>query len=195
VQRQVWIFLTAGDEEQFWSRVAASFPVRRLRGRFFRGTLDDLRARPESLETQDARRGERWTHLVHATASRELVATPVEEGPFQGYLRLDEVRSEVVSLVRVEPEGRLLGPSRLQAATHAWFNGQRLRKSPEFARWTSELFKMAEEYPRSAFDWMHVAPGARAFAEAGGRLQYLYRDVGLEPPADSTLATRPHKRR
>ncbi len=195
MQRQVWVFLTAGDEEAFWSRVAASAPVRRLRGRFFRGTLEELRARPEELETRDARRGERWTHLIHATASRELVATPVDEGPFQGWMRLDEVRSEVVSIVRLEPEGRALAPSRLQAATHAWFNGQRLRKGPDFARWTSELFRMAEEYPRTSFDWIHLGPEARAFAEAGGRLQYLYRDVGLEAATEATLATRPHKRR
>ena len=192
MQRQVWVFLTEADEETLWSRIAAAYPVRRLRGRFFRGSIDQLRSEPTALEVRDLRESERWTHLIHATASRELVVHEVTEGPLQGYLRLDEVRSEVISIVRPTITSQGLGPARVQSATHAWFGGKRLRKNPDFSRWTNEVLSMAEEFPATAFDWIHVAPQARAYAGEGGRLHYLYRPVPLEGSA-STPVTRPHK--
>jgi hypothetical protein len=194
VQKQVWIFLTADDEAALVDELRARAPIRALRGRFFRGTADDLRADPEALETRPARRGESVLHLIHRDASRELVADPVSDGPFAGWTRLDEVRSEVVTLVRPEHEPQRLGPSRVQAATHAWFAGTRLRKSAEFGRWVNEVLSVVAARPRTAFDWMHVADGARALAEGGGTLHYLYRPVGLEAAA-GTPATRPHKGR
>lgn len=192
MQRQVWVFLTEADEEELVSRMAAQHPLRRLRGRFFRGSAADLRQRPEELETRQLRRGETWTHLIHPTASRELVATPVDDGPFAGWMRLDEVRSEVITIVRPAPELQGLGPARVQAATHAWFAGTRVRKSPDFSRWVSQTMQLAESYPTCGFDWMHVAPAARELALAGGTLHYLYRPVPLEP-APATEATRPHQ--
>ena len=194
MQRQVWVFLTEADEEALWSRIAAAYPVRRLRGRFFRGSLEKLRSAPETLETRELRSTESWTHLLHDTASRELVTHAVDDGPMKGFSRLDEVRSEVISIVRPTVTSQGLGPARIQAATHAWFGGKRLRKGPEFSRWTNEVLAMAESFPTTAFDWIHVAPQARSFATGGGRLHYLYRSVPLEAQA-STHVTRPHKGR
>lgn len=194
MQRQVWVFLTEADEEALWSRIAATHPVRRLRGRFFRGPVEQLRLAPETLETRDLRATERWSHLIHATASEALVCHAVEEGPLKGFHRLDEARSDVISIVRPSITTQGLGPARVQAATHAWFAGKRLRKSPNFSRWTNEVLSMVETLPTTAFDWIHVAPLARTFATEGGRLHYLYRPVALEASA-STLVTRPHKGR
>lgn len=195
MQRQVWVFLTKADEEALLARLSGAFPVRALRGRYFQGTVDDLRRDPGSLETKDLRRGEHFTHLIHESASESLVADRMEDGPFAGWMRLDDVRSEVVSLVRMDPENGSLAPSRVQSSTHAWFSGKRLKKSHAFSRFTSELLQLVEEYPRTAFDWMHVAPGAEAFVREGGRLQYLYKTVALTPDETGTMVTRPHKGR
>ena len=130
----------------------------------------------------------------HAEARRELVADPVTDGPFAGWTRLDEVRSEVVTIVRLEPEPQGIGPARVQAATHAWFAGTRLRKSPDFGRWVNEVLTVGASRPRTAFDWMHVATGARSLAESGGILHYLYRPVALEEEV-GTPGTRPHQGR
>jgi hypothetical protein len=193
VQRQVWIFLTEADAEDLIARLSAQVPLRRLGGRFFRGTAEDIRARADELETTELRKGERWTHLVHPTASRELVVHDVTEGPLAGWKRLDEVRSEVLTIVRPAPDPQGLGPGRLQANTHAWFGGARLRKSPEFSLWVADALRLAEaEYPSTAFDWLHVAPGARAFVKAGGTLHYLYKPVALAPTPGETPSTRPH---
>ena len=194
MQKHVWIFLTADDESVLIDEIRTRAPVRVLRGRFFRGSIEDLRRDPESLEARPARRGESIVHLLHAEASRELVADPVTDGPFAGWTRLDEVRSEVVTIVRLEPEPQGIGPARVQAATHAWFAGTRLRKSPEFGRWVNEVLAVGASRPRTAFDWMHVATGARSLAESGGTLHYLYRPVALEAEV-GTPATRPHQGR
>jgi hypothetical protein len=146
------------------------------------------------VETRPARRGESILHLLHAEASRELVAEPVKDGPFAGWTRLDDVRSEVVTIVRPDPEPQGLGPARVQAATHAWFAGTRLRKNPEFGRWVNDVLGVAASRPATAFDWMHAADGARALVGSGGVLHYLYRPVALAPDA-GTPATRPHKSR
>jgi hypothetical protein len=58
----------------------------------------------------------------------------------------------------------------------------------------NEVLGVAAARPTTAFDWMHVADGARALAAGGGVLQYLYRPVGLAP-SEGTRATRPHKGR
>jgi hypothetical protein len=196
VQRQVWVFLTQADEDALVAHLAAQVPVRRLSGRFFRGSLEQLRTNPEGLETSQLRRGEKWTHLLHPIVSRELVTHPVTEGPFAGWSRLDEVRSEVITIVRPELEPQGMAPARVQASTHSWFGGTKHRKSPEFSRWVNDTLKFVQtEFPPTAFDWIHVAPGARELAKSGGRLHYLYREVGLTPPSGETPVTRPHKGR
>jgi len=193
VQKQAWVFLTEADEAELLSRVASRFPVRLLRGRFFQGTLDDLRRAPQSLPGRAVRSGEHIVQIWHPDISQALVADPMTEGPMAGWMRLDEVRSEVVTLVRPDRQLQGLPPSRLMASTHAWFGGQRLRKSPAFGQWAAELLDMVKALPTTAYDWMHVAEGARQEALAGQRLQYLYQEVALEPDPGATPMTRPHQ--
>lgn len=197
MQKQVWLFQTAADEEELFGRLAARHPLHRLGGPFFQGSLEALRSAPESLPTRQLRRGETRTHLLPAGMPGHLVAHALDDGPFAGWMRLDEVHSEVVTLVRPEPEPQGLGPSRLYLTTHVWRGGEKHRKSPEFARFANDLLnEVATHYPATAFDWMHVAPHARAYAEGGGRLHYLYQEVALAPPEEGTTPpTRPHKGR
>ena len=194
MQKQVWVYLTEQDETALLSALTADLPLRPLQGRFFRGTVDDLRRDPASLETTAARRGEHVTVLVPSDLSVALVAQPVDEGPLAGWTRLDEVRSEVLTLVRPEPTAQGLAPARLYASTHAWFGGQRLRKSHAFGRWVNAALDRAAAFPRTTFDWLHVAPGAAAFAGEGGVLHYLFRQVALEANP-STPVHRPHQGR
>ncbi len=192
MQRQVWIFLDDADEEELLRRLDHGGRLRRLTGRFLKGTVEDVLTRPEELETAQLKSNERWVHLIHPQASREIVLHPVTEGPFVGWSRLDEIRSEVITLVRPLKDTAGLSPAQLRANTHAWFSGEKVRKSPPFALWASEVMRTAEEYPTTAFDWIRVAPGAAAWSRSGGRLHYLFREVALAPDGTETRMYRPH---
>jgi len=192
VQRQVWIYLTDDDEKELLARLSEKAPLRRLQGRFFKGTESELRANPDALETKQLTSAERWTYLFHPAASEKLVVHTEDDGPFAGWSRVDEVRSEVLVLVRVSPDAQGLAPSRLQANTHAWFGGVKTRKSSDFSLWISDAMRIAESFPATAFDWIHAAPGAIDWARNGGRLHYLYKPVGLEPASGTMRLHRPH---
>lgn len=192
--RQVWVFMEEADERELLERVMSQAPVRLLRGRYFRGDEADLRARPEELETAQLTRREHRTHLIHADISKSLVVHRHERGPYAGWSSLDEARSEVITLIRPDREERGLAPSRIQAATHAWFGGARLRKSPEFSQWVAAFLKDLERiYPATSFDWIHIAPEALRYAEAGGRLHYLYKDVLPHPTGERPPRSHGHR--
>lgn len=189
--RQVWIFLDQQDEQDLVQTLSAQTPLGVLHGRFFRGTEDDLRNDPGSLETSSIRPSEHTLHLIHPTASGKLVVDHLEDGPFAGWSRLDDVRSEVITLVRPEAGQQGLAPGRIEASTHAWLGGTKLRKSPEFTRWTASVMKTVEEtYPLTGYDWIRLGPSTLAWAESGGRLHYLFRDV--PPRASGPRVTRSH---
>jgi len=192
MQRQVWVFLNEADEKELLARLDKGVGLRRLPGRFVKGTVEDVHERPEQLETADLLTTERWTHLIHPTATRQIVLHPVTEGPFAGWSKLDEIRSEVVTLVRPLPDSAGLAPSQLRASTHAWFGAEKHRKSSEFTLWATELMRATEEFPSTAFDWIRVAPGASEWSKSGGMLHYLFRRVALEPEAGATIMHRPH---
>jgi hypothetical protein len=192
VQRQIWIFLEEADEEEVIRVLDGGAGLRRLSGRFFRGSPEDLREKPETLETAHLRSNEHWVHLIHPEFSQALVTQPVTEGPFTGWSRLDEIRSEVITLVRPLKDAQGLAPGQVRANTHAWFGGEKLRKSPAFAQWVAESLRRVEGYPETVFDWIRVAPGAAAWAATGGKLHYLFREVSLEKQPQLTPTYRPH---
>lgn len=193
MQKQIWVYLTPDDEASLLGRLSERASLRVVRGRFFKGDIATLRTAAD-LETADLRKGEHWTHLLHPTATQQLVAHPMTDGPYAGWSRLDEVRSEVLSIVRPDADAQGLAPARLVANSHAWFGGDKLRKGPAFSAWLAEAMSLVEQLcPRTQFDWIRVAPGAEAFARAGGRLHYLYREVKLAPAA-ATEASTPHRR-
>ena len=125
--RQVWIYMDETDEAAVLQRLSEQHGLRRLGGRFFKGSAQDVRDHPEQLETVQLKASERWIHLIHPAATKELVIHELKEGPFQGWSRLDEVRSEVITLVRPAKDAQGLAPGHLQANTHAWFGGAKLR--------------------------------------------------------------------
>src|SRR5437762_1572894 len=53
LERQVWIFLDDDDEAELLRAIDRGQGVRCLRGRFLRGTADDIRLHPEDLATAD----------------------------------------------------------------------------------------------------------------------------------------------
>ncbi len=192
MQRQVWLFLDETDEDTLFRALDHGQGLRRLGGRFFRGTAGDLTTRPGALETRELRQNEPWTLLIHPEVSRELVTYPVEEGPFAGWTRLDEIRSEVIAIIRPLKDAQGLAPGQVRANTHAWFGGKKVRKSAAFATWVADAMRIAETYPCTAYDWMRVAPSAAEWARGGGRLQYLFRPVGLTAAEGETPIFRPH---
>ncbi len=196
MQRQVWIYMLEADETQIIARLSERVPLKTLSGRFFKGTDAQVREAPETLQTAQLKANERWIHLIHPAASKEIVTHALADGPFAGWSRLDEVRSEVITLVRPSLDAQGLGPGHLQANTHAWFGGTKVRKSPEFSVWAAEAMRLIEEYAPTSFDWLRVAPTAKAWAQQGGRLHYLYKTVQPEPAIDGgTAVYRPHASR
>ncbi len=193
MQRQVFIFLTEADEAELVAALAERLSLRRLAGPYFQGDVARLLAAPESVPVRQQRRGEARAHLFLDGAA--LVAHRMSDGPFDGWSRIDEARSEVLTLTRAEPSPQGLAPSRLYATTHWWEGATKVRKSSAFVRLVGQALDLvASSYPTCAFDWMRVAPGARAFALRGGRLHYLYQAVGLAPEP-ATPVTRPHRGR
>src|SRR5690606_19077379 len=54
----------------------------------------------------------------------------------------------------------------------------------EFGRWVGRVLRqLVRTYPQSEHDFLHVAEGARAFAEGGGRLTYL-EETGSPVPKE-----------
>ena len=189
----MWIFLAPEDEAEFIARIAGPDPLVRLDGRFFRSPGRELAAGRDTAGAQLSATGDRWIHFVNPAITSDLVMHSVEEGPFAGSLRLDEVRSDVLTLVRPAHEGRRLGPSRLLGASHAWFGGEKLRKSADFTLWMSRAMGRVETaFPATEHDWLRIAPGAERFTQEGGELHYLYRKIALRG-GDVTPHT-PHKR-
>ena len=147
----------------------------------------------DGLSTADLRSGERWTHLIHPEFSRKLVAFEVSEGPFAGWSRLDEVRSEVITIVRPLATEAGLAPGRIQASTHVSAREGKVRKSAEFATWAMQGMRLLERYPVTSLDWIRVAPSAERWARSEGRLHCLFfRPVALEPAPGERSAHQPH---
>lgn len=193
MQKQLWVYLTAEDEAELLNRLTAEQSLKIVRGRWIQGDLETLLRSPEQVPARDLSDRTHYLQLLHPTASQKFVTHPVPEGPLAGCLRVDEVRSEVMTLVRPEPDEQGLAPSRLFANTHAWFGGEREKKSHAFARWVASTMALVEEsYGPTSFDWLRVAPHARAWAEQGGKLHYLFREVALQAPAQKPLT--PHRR-
>lgn len=193
MQRQLWMFLTEGDEEALLARLGEAGPVRVLRGRYFRGSDEALRVAPETLETCELRSGEHLTHVLPASFEAKLAVHEVTSGPFLGWRRLDESRSECLTLARTDADTGGLAPARLATSAHGWFAGERVRKSQDFTRWMGEAMRAVERYwPGTEHDWIRIAPGAEAWARDGGRLHYLFRPVSLVRQA--VPPTTPHRR-
>ncbi len=192
MERQVRIFLEAADAEALIDVLDHGQGLKRLSGRFFRGDAARIRTDPEGLETAELRPSERWTHLIHPAFSGELVTHPVLEGPFAGWSRLDEIRSEVITLITPVKDAQGLAPARLRANTHLWSGGEKIRKSPAFTQWVADAMHLVESYPATEYDWIRIAPSAAAWARGGGCVHYLFRTVRLEPAPGTTEIYRPH---
>ncbi len=100
-----------------------------------------------------------------------------------GWAALDEIHSEVLQLELPAPVHGRLAPARL-AATVVGFEGyERIRKGAAFGRWVARVLRaLAAAHPRTSVDFIHLAPGALAFAVQGGQLTYLEEPV-LPAPA------------
>jgi hypothetical protein len=189
VLRQVWVFLETGDVEKLAEALSPDAAPRLLRGRFCRGEAGN-HANP--LQTAEARPGEHRFHLVLPAPNARLVTHPVPGGPYAGWSTLDELRSDVLTFVVPEPDENGLAPGQIRAATHYRTGEAKVVKSPAFVRWVNASLKRIEQLcPESERPWLRVAPGAAAKAKSGLRLQYLWREVGLEPGAAQQARTGP----
>lgn len=180
MERQIRCFLAPSDRDPFLDAVDAIDPgLIVLPGRFVdAGDGAAILADPDAFEFRQGLRSERRLYLAHRRHTERLVLHPQEEGPLRGWWALDPLRSEVFELSLPAPRDGALAPARLAATVLAYVGYERVKKSPAFGRWVGRVLRaLAARYPRSSVDFLHVAPGAIAFAAGGGRLTYLEEPV------------------
>ena len=180
MERQYLCFLAGSDEEELLRRIDALDPgLVVLPGRYVdRTDVEALLADPGSAGFRQAVRSQRRLYLAHRSHARGLVLHAQEEGPHRGWAAIDELRSEVLQLEVAAPAHGRLAPSRLAATVVAFDGYERIRKGAAFGRWVAPVLRTLEsEWPSSSVEFVHVAPGARAFAAGGGQLTYLEEPV------------------
>lgn len=147
------------------------------------GDADAVLADPSRFIFAPALRSERRLYLAHRRhACRLVLHPPAGLRPDDHSIDLD--RSELFEL-KIPPElhGRL-APARLSASLQRLHGHEKLEKGPAFGRWVTKILReLAATYPPSSVDFVHVAPGAAAFAAAGGQLTYLEEPVLPAPIA------------
>lgn len=180
MERQYLCFLAGSDEDLLLRRIEALEPgLVVLPGKYVDGAdVDKILADPARFRFRQAVRSQRRLYLAHRVHARGLVLHEQREGPNRGWAAIDELRSEVLQLELPAPAHGRLPPARL-AATVVGFEGyDRIRKGSAFGRWVARVLRDLEgAWPRSSVEFIHVAPGAFAFAVGGGQLTYLEERV------------------
>ena len=185
LELQFLCFLHGADEAELLARLDAIDPgLVVLPGRYVdTGDAAALLADPSRFSFSQALRSERRLYLAHRRHAARLVLQP-PAGPRPDRHAIDPERSEVFEL-KLPPEvhGRL-APARLAASLHRFEGHAKVRKDAAFGRWVAKVLReLGAAYPPSSVDFVHVAPGAAAFAAAGGQLTYLVEPVLPAPHA------------
>lgn len=195
MERQFLCFLTASDEAELLAAIDRLDPgLVVLPGKYVDcGDPEALLAAPERFRFVQAVRSQRRLYLAHRAHARALVLLEQDQGPRRGLFGLDERRSEVMELCVPAPAHGRLAPARLAASVIDHEGFERVRKGVAFGRWVARTLRHLEALlPRSSVDFVHVAPGAFAFAVGGGRLTYLEEPV--LPAPDGTRRQVPLER-
>jgi hypothetical protein len=183
--RQFWIFLAPEDETPFLASLEAIDPgMMVVPSRYIRGDTSALISKGiDGLEfpTLTNREARRYVfHRRHSTVARIF---PVTEGPLAGTSYVDETRSDCLLLVRPEPDGKSLAPSRLTGEIVRFSGGGKEKRSTAFIGWVNRVMKaLPEHYVASPVEFIHVAPAALAFSRSGGELRYLHQRIEPERP-------------
>jgi hypothetical protein len=195
--RQFWLYMREADEPALFDAVARAAPgAVQVPGRFVRGdTARLLQGDLGGLEFGQHSSRETCRLIVHPKASQTLVLHPVLDGPLSGYSSVDVSFTDCLRWVRPVERNGWLEPARLMAETHVMRPDGKRRKTPGFTTWVGVVFRaLRQAFPKSGVDFIHVAPAARAWVEAGqGQLGYLYQPVSLGP-TPATVVTTPQKR-
>ena len=180
MERQFLCYLTASDESELLRAIDALDPgLVILPGKYVARTdAERLLEAPESFEFRPALRSQRRLYLAHREHARSLVLHLQSEGPRQGLAALDELHSELLQLELPAVAHGRLAPARLAATVVGFDEYSRIRKGAAYGRWVARVLRALEaRYPRSSVEFVHVAPGALAFAAGGGQLTYLEERV------------------
>ena len=186
--RQYWLFLAPDDEASFLAGIESIDPgTFAVPSRYIRGDANGLLSRgTDGLEFPILNPREQRRYLFHRKHSSAVKIFPVTEGPLLGASYIDETRSDCLMLVRPEPEGRRLAPSRLTGELVRFSGGDKEKRSPLFVAWVNRVMKaLRDRYPKTAVDFIHVAQAAEAFALGGGELTYLHQRIDLHAPGRS----------
>ena len=185
MERQFLCFLAGEDETALLAAIDGVDPgLVVLPGRYVDAKDGaSLLAEPERHTFRPGLRSRRRILLGNRDCSREIVLHQQQEGPFCGLAAIDTFRSELFELELPAPAHGRLAPARLAAAVVGFDGYERIRKGAPFGRWVARVLRELEaRYPLTAVDYVHLAPGAFAWAVGGGQLTWLEESV-LPAPA------------
>lgn len=195
MERQFLCFVTGEDETSLLEAIDRIDPgLFVLQGKYVdTGDAAALLADPGARQYRQAVRSQRRLYLGHRQHTTTLVLHPQAEGPFRGLHALDELRSELFELHLPAPFHGRLAPARLATSVVGHQGYERIKKGAGFSRWVARVLRSLETlYPPSSVDFVHVAPGAAAWAASGGLLTYLEEPVA---PAPDERPRQVHKER
>jgi hypothetical protein len=123
-----------------------------------------------------------WAFLTERDVEELIAAIVVHEqpeGPFAGWMQIDEERTDCIVL-RIKQAGPgTIEPTHIYAHVTYWRAADKQRKRPMFSIWAGQTMKwLSARLPPTAVKFMRVGPEAQAKARAGEvRLTYLYRTI------------------
>jgi hypothetical protein len=189
--RQIWLFLVERDVSSLIDDLTKREPgLVASWGRYLQGEPRDLLDDPSRLQRRESLPAERRLYLLHRKHSLDIVTHLQPKGPFEGWLQIDEERTDALVLRMPDPNGADISPSRLHAYATFWRGAVKARKRPMFSIWAGQTLRwLVERYPKTAVPFLRIGPAALEGARRGEiRLTYLYREIGAEPAGATTIA-------
>ena len=136
--RQIWLFLLDGDVGSITDDLAKREPgLVASWGRYLKGEPRDLLNDPSRLERRESLPAERRLYLLHRKHSLDIVTHLQPQGPFAGWMQIDEERTDALVLRIPDPKGGDVSPSRLYGHGTFWRGSVKTRKRPMFSIWAS----------------------------------------------------------
>jgi hypothetical protein len=189
--RQIWLFLHQPDVNALIDDLQGREPgLVASWGRYLQGDPRDLLEDPSRLARRESLPNERRLYLLHRKHSSDVVTHLQPQGPFAGWMQIDEERTDALVLrIPLAREGEI-EPARLYAHTTYWRGPEKFRKRPMFSIWASQTLRwFVGRHAKTSVPFLRIGKDALALARRREiRLTYLYREIAADSPERTDLA-------